>query len=420
MATFYCSIKSIELPRRVFRGIFSVIFTLLLVMPSLPCQAQTSNQEYAALMELVQDGHPQELIPLFHKFVASHKHPHPSVWLHLGNLYYDRSLELLMEDQEETSLVYLDSAGIFFYAGYQAIQSDGELTDLAYYEAFLKGRQRSRISQDLLMDMLKKRIVQIEKRLQKVRGSQEAGHIPTANLVKPTGKYYALIIGVSEYNDPQLSLDRPLEDAKKLKQLLMAQYNFRATDIKFLSNPNRQQIIKELFALRKKVGPQDNLLVFFAGHGYWDQEVSQGYWWPKDAQADDPSHWLSNSDLREQIRGIKSAHTLVISDACFSGGIFKTRDPGDIKRAGLDIVMLYKNPSRRAMTSGTLTTVPDQSVFFDYLYKALSDNTDKFLPSGDLFSRFRQAVINNSRVVPQDGVIAETGDEGGDFIFIRQ
>jgi hypothetical protein len=28
------------------------------------------------------------------------------------------------------------------------------------------------------------------------------------------------------------------------------------------------------------------------------------------------------------------------------------------------------------------------------------------------------AVINNSRVIPQFGVIQDVGDEGGDFIFI--
>jgi hypothetical protein len=70
------------------------------------------------------------------------------------------------------------------------------------------------------------------------------------------------------------------------------------------------------------------------------------------------------------------------------------------------------------MTSGTMTTVPDNSVFMDYLMKRLTENQAKFISSQQLFDSFRAAVINNSSVVPQDGVIAETGDEGGDFIFI--
>jgi hypothetical protein len=70
------------------------------------------------------------------------------------------------------------------------------------------------------------------------------------------------------------------------------------------------------------------------------------------------------------------------------------------------------------MTSGTFTEVPDQSVFIKYLIDRLQNNLEKYLTSEQLFSRFRMAVINNSSVLPQYGVIQDVGDEGGDFIFI--
>lgn len=236
--------------------------------------------------------------------------------------------------------------------------------------------------------------------------------------IKEGGKYYSLIIGVSDYAEPKLNLDKPSKDAEKLKEILVKKYSFADSTTYLLINPTRQKIITELYRLRKVVGTNDNLLIFYAGHGYWDEDARQGYWWAKDAIPDDPSSWLSNSDLREQIRSIKSAHTLLISDACFSGGIFKTRGGNEIQNATKDIQLLYKMPSRRAMTSGTMTEVPDKSIFLEYLSKRLNDNKEKFLSSQQLFDSFRAAVINNSNVVPQDGVIAETGDEGGDFIFI--
>jgi hypothetical protein len=160
-------------------------------------------------------------------------------------------------------------------------------------------------------------------------------------------------------------------------------------------------------------------LIFYAGHGYWDEKIKQGYWWPRDANSSDPSNWLSNSDLREQLRGITSAHTLLVSDACFSGGLFRTRDP-NLKQASIDYQMLYKMPSRRAITSGTLTAVPDNSVFVEYFLKRLGQNEEQFLPAQQLFNNLRLAVINNSATVPQEGVIADTGDEGGDFIFLKE
>lgn len=234
------------------------------------------------------------------------------------------------------------------------------------------------------------------------------------------GRYFGLLIGVSDYLDNRLDLDKPARDAQQLKSVLMQNYVFSDSTITLLINPTRQNILVALYNLRKVVGPRDNLLIFYAGHGYWDEEARQGYWWARDATANDPSNWLSNSDVREQIRSIKSKHTLLISDACFSGGIFRTRSAAALQQASIDVQMLYKLPSRRAITSGTLTTVPDKSVFFEYLVKRLQENTADFMTSQQLFDSFRQAVINNSMVVPQDGVIAEAGDEGGDFVFIRK
>lgn len=241
---------------------------------------------------------------------------------------------------------------------------------------------------------------------------------PIKSEIKQNGKYYSLVIGVSKYDESKLNLDKPVKDAEKIKEVFVKRYSFTDSTCFLLLNPTRQKIISELYRLRKIIGPSDNLLIFYAGHGFWDEDARQGYWWAKDAMTDDPSTWLSNSDLREQIRSIKSAHTLLISDACFSGGIFKTRSGNEIQNATRDIQLLYSIPSRRAMTSGTMTAVPDNSVFLQYLLKRLTENQAKFLSAQQLFDSFRAAVINNSNVVPQDGVIADTGDEGGDFIFI--
>lgn len=233
-----------------------------------------------------------------------------------------------------------------------------------------------------------------------------------------SGNFYALLIGVSAYKDERLNLDKPEQDATALKNILVSKYTFEDSTITILFSPTREKILEELYRLRKKVKANDNLLIFYAGHGYFDKDADQGYWWPSDAKPNNPANWLSNSDLREQIKSIKSKHTLLISDACFSGGIFKTRDVTSFTDAPNDIQQLYKMPSRRAMTSGTLTTVPDNSAFLEYLAKNLQQNSSRFLSSQELFYRMRSAVIGNSPVVPQTGIIFQSGDEGGDFIFV--
>ena len=83
---------------------------------------------------------------------------------------------------------------------------------------------------------------------------------------------------------------------------------------------------------------------------------------------------------------------------------------------------MYKRPSRKAMTSGALSTVPDESVFIKYLVKNLTQNTSPLVSAEQIFGNFKVAVINNSETgqVPQYGAITLAGDEGGDFIFLKR
>ena len=244
---------------------------------------------------------------------------------------------------------------------------------------------------------------------------------PVAALPGQSGKYYALLIGIDEYTDPAITdLDKPVRDAEALASVLKANYVFDEENITILRNATRREIIDAMVAMRKKITPNDNLLIFYAGHGYYDEVSDIGYWIPADGRDRSVStaDWFRNSALTDEINAIKSKHTLLIADACFSGGIFKTRKA--FMDASLAINKLYELPSRKAMTSGALTEVPDRSAFIQYLIKRLESNTDKYLTSEQLFSSMRMAVINNSDVVPQYGTIQKTGDEGGDFIFIKR
>jgi hypothetical protein len=245
--------------------------------------------------------------------------------------------------------------------------------------------------------------------------------IPVRNTIAAEGKYYALIIGVQNYLDPAIpDLDNPVQDATSLAQALLGQYTFENENVKLLKNPTRQEVFNSFEMLATKIKSEDNLVIFYAGHGNWDEVRKQGYWYPSDAYVNNRASWLSNADLKEYISIMPSKHTLLITDACFAGSIFKTRSLGPT--ASVAIKQLYELPSRKAMTSGALKEVPDKSVFIEYLVKRLKQNSEKYLSAEQLFSSFKLAVINNSAngQVPQYGEIKEAGDEGGDFIFIKR
>lgn len=233
------------------------------------------------------------------------------------------------------------------------------------------------------------------------------------------GDFYGLIIAINTYDDPALAdLDHPITDATFLYSTLMGNYTFEPENITLLSNATRADIIKTLDRLSYQLSPQDNLLIFYAGHGYWDKKKETGYWLPSDAEQSSSVNWIRNSTIQDFIDDIDTRHTLLITDACFAGSIFKTR--GGFQDASIGINKLYSLTSRKAMTSGTLKEVPDRSVFIEYFIKRLLNNNKKYISSGELFNSFRDAVLNNSPNIPQYGIIQNTGDEGGEFIFIKR
>lgn len=235
-----------------------------------------------------------------------------------------------------------------------------------------------------------------------------------------TAKYYALVIAVEEYDHNGLNdLDQPVIDANKFASIINKKYHFEEENIDLMINPTKADIIGKLHSMRDLITPEDNLLIYYAGHGWWDEEMSTGYWLPRDADPSNPVNWLPNTDLTNYLNVLKSKHTLLIADACFSGGIFKSRAAFNNV---MEVENLYKLPSRKALTSGALKEVPDRSVFIEYLIKRLDNNRKKYLPAQELYTSMREAVVNNDPMnnVPQYGTIQNVGDEGGDFIFIRR
>ena len=231
------------------------------------------------------------------------------------------------------------------------------------------------------------------------------------------GEFYALVIGINEYEDPMItSLDKPIQDAELFLNTITTRYTFEEENVNFLPNATMSDMVRALDYFAEIVRPEDNFLIFYAGHGIWDADSEIGFWLPSDARLDSKLAWFRNSTLRDYLMEIKSKHTLLISDACFAGSIFKSRSA--LANANTAINKLYDLPSRKGMTSGTLTEVPDRSAFLKYLVERLGNNREPYLSSYQLFSSFRIAVINNSSVVPQFGVIEGVGDQGGEFIFI--
>jgi hypothetical protein len=235
------------------------------------------------------------------------------------------------------------------------------------------------------------------------------------------GKFYTLVIGVNNYYDRNITrLDNPVSDAEGVIKTLCENYNFEPENVTFLKDPVKIELIQAFEKLIGTLRPIDNLLIYYAGHGYWDKETKQGYWLLSDAIQKDRSTWFLNESLLRFIEKLDARHVLLVSDACFSGGIFKTRS---LEAAEFEAInKLYKFPSRKAMTSGALTTVPDKSIFTQTLVKRLKQNRSLYISAERLFHSMKSDVLLNGKYdqIPQFGEISVDRNQGGDFIFIRR
>ncbi|MCB1886389.1 MAG: caspase family protein [Rhodocyclaceae bacterium] len=233
------------------------------------------------------------------------------------------------------------------------------------------------------------------------------------------GTYHALIIGNNRYRHIE-GLQSAVSDATRLDEILRTEYGFQT---RLLIDADRDQILSALTDYRRSLGPQDNLLIYYAGHGWVDPEADEGYWLPVDAQADDPVRWLSNATLTTSVRAMRAKHILVIADSCFSG---KLTRGAKIGIRGADYLQrMATRRARTVLTSGGLEPVLDEggkgghSVFASSLFEVLDDNAG-VIDTAQLFNVVRRRVALAAPQVPEYGDIRQAGHDGGDFLFVRQ
>ncbi len=240
------------------------------------------------------------------------------------------------------------------------------------------------------------------------------------------GKYFALIIGIDEYKGVWPPLKNAVRDAQTFEMLLRSKYKFDHFETLYNGMATHKNIMAKLDYLLENVTAEDNLLIFYSGHGEFRKNINRGYWVPADATTSASYNYISNSVIQDYLKAIKSKHTLLISDACFSGDIFRGETLTIPKvRTERYYMQQHAKPSRRAITSGGVEPVVDggaegHSIFSYYLLESLKTNEGKFFDASELYTELKVPVVNNSEQNPVFLPIKNTGDQGGQFIFIRK
>lgn len=233
--------------------------------------------------------------------------------------------------------------------------------------------------------------------------------------------YYALVIGNNDYQNKE-KLGAAVNDANEISKILKEKYNFK---VKTLVNADYTKIVDSLIEFTKDRKYNDNLLIYYAGHGELAEDENKGYWLPVDAGAEQDSKWISNDIVRNRIKATKAKHVLLVVDSCFAGSISRG-GASVIKNTerlnNINLINRFKmRKTRLVITSGGNEPVVDndggEHSYFANKFIDVLKNNNNVIQSMYLFQNVSEYVINNANQTPNRTVIFGTGDDGGDFLF---
>lgn len=240
------------------------------------------------------------------------------------------------------------------------------------------------------------------------------------------GRYFAVVIGAQNYRN-YAQLGTPRADAEAVAELLRDRYGFATT---ILLDPAHNDLIGELVKAINNVGPKDNLLIYYAGHGEREGgSSSRGSWLPVDVGADQtpvlPTEIIADFVGQSQARSV-----LIIADACFGSPLARSTNVFSSPHVySREIPSSFlRNRARLVIESGGDRPVRDDggdghSIFASALLRTLASN-HQILSAAGLLREIKAPVQQKASAMgeSQDPVMkvvrSGEGFGGGEFFFV--
>lgn len=251
---------------------------------------------------------------------------------------------------------------------------------------------------------------------------------------RDVGQYYALVIGNNHY-ERMPALRTPHNDARRIADILSDRYGFST---KLLLDADEEEIKRAIHALNVSATEDDNILIYFAGHGHMDRVSERarlrGYWLPTNADREQDVNWVDNWWITDHLDAADARRALVIADSCY-GGIFSTDLPiGPVTQlpplVEADLAKKLERRARFVLASGGVAPVidatsasADHSIFANAFIDVLETNSGS-MSVVELYGRVFDRMYASLEKVgieqePELRVIRAAGHESeGDFFFV--
>lgn len=243
---------------------------------------------------------------------------------------------------------------------------------------------------------------------------------------------WALAVGIDQYKDGSLPpLSTGVKGARAVAATLRDDFGFDAENIILLENEAATQrairrALTDPLSRAEKVGPDDRVIVYFAGHGVtFDMAQGEvGCIAPYDIESGFIDTTIPMDELTRLANRIHAKHVLFLLDCCFSG--FATlRDASEGVQRQVDDFM--RLPARQVITAGTRDQRaldgwgPDgHALFTGFLLEGLRGAAPApggVLRAFHLAGYIQDMVGQHVRSIQTPQYASLIGSHGGDFVF---
>ncbi len=245
-----------------------------------------------------------------------------------------------------------------------------------------------------------------------------------ADAVLLNRKDYALLFATDTY-DNWNDLVNPVFDAQSIAKELEDRYGFQ---VEVVQDANQDEVMTKLRDYAQlNYKPQDQLFIFFAGHGQYDDVFGEGFLVARNSVMNDAgkNSYISYNRIRNNINNIPCEHIFLAMDVCFGGtfdavlaasrGAYEETDNREY------LVRKLSLKTRKYLTSGSKEYVSDgvrgkHSPFAQNMIEALKSNggADKILILDEI-----KLFMERLKSTPRFGGF---GDDvtGSDFVFVAK
>jgi uncharacterized caspase-like protein len=232
---------------------------------------------------------------------------------------------------------------------------------------------------------------------------------------RPVRDKWALIIGISDFQDKSLNLHYPAKDARDFSDFLVKEGNFAKDHVKLLVNQDatRANILSALGDkwLPHVANPDDLVLIYISSHGSSsDMDVGGiNYLLAYDSQVDNLyASGLPMQDLTRVIKGrVHSDRVVLVLDACHSGAA-EAGGKGLMRQGNVNADEVAQGTGQLVISSSSPSQVSwesrnyQNSVFTRCLIDALRKNGNA-TTLGEAFQSMRDQV--QEQVLKERGVL---------------